>query len=84
MVIYCALYGSTANDKKRSFFRFSKDEKSYVNYSNIAARVLRRSLKSNLKDDAAKRDQTFIKIFFWANGDILPAGEKPPPEKGKT
>lgn len=33
--------------------------------------MLRRSLKSNLKDDAAKRDQTQIKIFFWANGEIL-------------
>ncbi|CAG4942490.1 unnamed protein product [Colias eurytheme] len=49
----------------------------YVNYSNIAAKTLRKSLKSNLKEEAAKRDVSGIRFFYWENGDVLPAGEKP-------
>ncbi|KAJ0183675.1 hypothetical protein K1T71_000098 [Dendrolimus kikuchii] len=56
----------------------------YVNYSNIAAKVLRKSLKSNLKDEAGKRDQSFIKFSYWANGEILAAGQKPTSDKEKT
>ncbi|XP_072930309.1 protein stunted-like [Epargyreus clarus] len=49
----------------------------YVNYSNIAARTLRKSLKSNLKDEAAKRDQSYIKYFYWVNGNqLLERGHK--------
>lgn len=44
---------------------------SYVNYSNIAARVLRSSLKSNLRDEAAKRDKSDIKFTYWVNGAPL-------------
>ncbi|VVC90687.1 protein stunted-like [Leptidea sinapis] len=56
----------------------------YVNYSNIAAKILRKSLKSNLREDAAKRDQSFIKCFFWVKGNPLPLGEKPKPDKEPT
>ncbi|XP_048004949.1 protein stunted-like [Leguminivora glycinivorella] len=49
----------------------------YVNYSNIAAKTLRKSLKSNLRDDAAKRDASIIRIFFWEDGSILNEGQKP-------
>lgn len=41
---------------------------SYVNYSNIAARVVRRALKTDLRADAAKRDESHIKFTPWANG----------------
>lgn len=44
---------------------------SYVNYSNIAARVLRRSLKSPEKDEASKRDVSHIKVHYWAEGSML-------------
>ncbi|XP_055684790.1 protein stunted-like isoform X1 [Lutzomyia longipalpis] len=40
----------------------------YINYSNIAARTLRRALKADLRADAAKRDETHIKFNPWANG----------------
>lgn len=44
---------------------------SYVNYSNIAAKVLRQSLKSELRDDASRRDQSLIKFTYWTNGEPL-------------
>ncbi|XP_055713233.1 protein stunted isoform X2 [Phlebotomus papatasi] len=40
----------------------------YINYSNIAARTLRRALKADVRTDAAKRDETHIKFTPWANG----------------
>nr|XP_004933166.1 protein stunted [Bombyx mori] len=56
----------------------------YVNYSNIAARTLRKSLKGNLKEEASKRDKSLIRYFYWANGEILPAGQKPTADKERT
>lgn len=41
---------------------------SYVNYSNIAARVVRRALKTDLRADAVKRDESHIKFTPWTNG----------------
>ncbi|XP_039436296.1 protein stunted-like [Culex pipiens pallens] len=40
----------------------------YINYSNIAANLLRRALKSELREQAARRDVTSIKFTKWANG----------------
>ncbi|XP_004521016.1 protein stunted [Ceratitis capitata] len=40
----------------------------YIQYSNICARVVREALKSNLKADAAKRNETHVKFTPWANG----------------
>ncbi|XP_037725932.1 protein stunted isoform X2 [Drosophila subpulchrella] len=40
----------------------------YIQYSNIAARVLRESLKGPLRADAAKRDASHVKFTPWANG----------------
>ncbi|PZC81884.1 hypothetical protein B5X24_HaOG211897 [Helicoverpa armigera] len=57
----------------------------YVNYSNIAANILRRSLKADLKEAAMKRGQSTIRYFYWVNGEPLPEGHKPKPdEKGKA
>lgn len=41
---------------------------SYINYSNIAAKLLRRALKPELRAEAAKRDESHIKFTPWANG----------------
>lgn len=40
----------------------------YVHFSNIAARVLRNSLKPELKADAAKRADAHIKFTKWTDG----------------
>ncbi|XP_016996184.1 protein stunted isoform X1 [Drosophila takahashii] len=40
----------------------------YIQYSNIAARILRESLKAPLRTDAAKRDASHVKFTPWANG----------------
>ncbi|RVE53082.1 hypothetical protein evm_002179 [Chilo suppressalis] len=57
----------------------------YVNFSNIAARTLRKSLKANLREEASKRNQSAIRYFYWAGGEQLPEGKKPEPsEKAKT
>lgn len=41
---------------------------SYVNYSNIAAKVVRRVLKPELQANASKRDETHVKFTPWAKG----------------
>lgn len=41
---------------------------SYINYSNIAARVLRQALKAEPKKEALKRDATAIRFTPWLNG----------------
>ncbi|XP_017018254.1 protein stunted isoform X2 [Drosophila kikkawai] len=46
----------------------------YIQYSNIAARVLRESLRTELRVDAAKRNESHVKFTPWANG--RPAHEK--------
>ncbi|XP_063621299.1 protein stunted isoform X2 [Cydia splendana] len=46
----------------------------YINYSNIAAKVLRRALKPEFRAEAFKRDESHIRITPWANGK--PAHEK--------
>ncbi|XP_047506943.1 protein stunted-like isoform X1 [Pieris napi] len=40
----------------------------YINYSNIAANILRRSLKPQLKTEAIRRDESHVRITPWANG----------------
>lgn len=40
----------------------------YVHYSNIAARVLRNSLKAELKADAGKRADAHVKFTKWEGG----------------
>ena len=41
---------------------------SYVQYSQIAARVVRKALKPELQADAAKRDIAGIKFRQWEGG----------------
>ncbi|XP_050524194.1 protein stunted-like isoform X1 [Daktulosphaira vitifoliae] len=40
----------------------------YVNYSNIAAKVVRRVLKSDLQASACKRDESHVKFTPWIKG----------------
>jgi len=49
----------------------------YVNYSNIAAKVVRKALKPELQADAAKRELVSVKFVKWENGK--PVGKKPTP-----
>lgn len=45
----------------------------YVHFSNIAARLTRNSLKSELRADAAKRAHANIKFAKWADGKKIEA-----------
>ncbi|XP_075230207.1 ATP synthase subunit epsilon stunted isoform X1 [Lycorma delicatula] len=49
----------------------------YIEYSNIAARILRRALKSEFKAEAAKREETNVRFTPWKDGK--PAKLIPPP-----
>ncbi|XP_008468847.1 protein stunted-like isoform X3 [Diaphorina citri] len=40
----------------------------YIQYSNIAARTLRRALKTEFRADAEKREESFIRITPWKDG----------------
>ncbi|XP_023014892.1 ATP synthase subunit epsilon stunted isoform X1 [Leptinotarsa decemlineata] len=40
----------------------------YINYSNIAAKLLRQALKPELRADAMKRADTHLKVTKWENG----------------
>ncbi|XP_037921702.1 protein stunted isoform X2 [Hermetia illucens] len=46
----------------------------YVNYSNIAARVVRQALKADLRAEAARRNESHVKFTPWTDGK--PAHEK--------
>ena len=40
----------------------------YINYSQIAARVVRRALKADLRSEALKRDEVNVKFTRWKDG----------------
>ncbi|XP_031366451.1 protein stunted-like isoform X2 [Apis dorsata] len=46
----------------------------YINYSQIAAKLVRQALKSEFRAEALKRDETNIKFTQWKDGK--PATEK--------
>jgi len=41
---------------------------SYINYSSIAARVVRKALKPEMRAEATKRSATSIKFVQWKDG----------------
>lgn len=41
---------------------------SYIQYSNIAARMLRRALKPEKRADALKREESHVKVTQWKDG----------------
>ncbi|XP_050423087.1 protein stunted-like isoform X2 [Adelges cooleyi] len=47
----------------------------YVNYSNIAAKVVRRVLKSDLQASASKRDESHVKFTPWNKGKPAKPGQ---------
>ncbi|XP_034479156.1 protein stunted isoform X1 [Drosophila innubila] len=49
----------------------------YIQYSNIAARVLRQALRPEMRVEAARRDASHVKFTPWANG-------RPAPRKAET
>ncbi|XP_003399456.1 protein stunted-like isoform X1 [Bombus vosnesenskii] len=40
----------------------------YINYSQIAARLVRQALKAELRSDALKRDEINVKFTQWKDG----------------
>ncbi|KXJ77977.1 hypothetical protein RP20_CCG005924 [Aedes albopictus] len=40
----------------------------YINYSNIAARLVRKALKPEQRAQAVRRDESHIKFTKWVNG----------------
>ena len=57
-----------SNENYRTRFIYS-----YVQYSNVAAKMVRRCLKPDLKTEAAKRDVVSVKFTKWEGGK--PVGE---------
>ncbi|CAH1105354.1 unnamed protein product [Psylliodes chrysocephalus] len=47
----------------------------YINFSNIAAKLLRQALKADLRAEADKRSGTHIKITKWQEGKPINARE---------
>ena len=41
---------------------------SYINYSNIAAKLLRRALKPEFRTEAARREDSSIRFTPWKDG----------------
>ncbi|CAG9855785.1 unnamed protein product [Phyllotreta striolata] len=40
----------------------------YINYSNIAAKLLRQAVKSDIRADAMKRSDAHLKVTKWQDG----------------
>ncbi|XP_015187597.1 PREDICTED: ATP synthase subunit epsilon, mitochondrial-like isoform X1 [Polistes dominula] len=40
----------------------------YINYSQIAARLVRQALKSDIRVEAQKRDESNVKFTQWKDG----------------
>ncbi|XP_071556897.1 protein stunted isoform X1 [Temnothorax nylanderi] len=40
----------------------------YINYSQIAARLVRQALKADLRTEAVKRDEVNVKFTQWKDG----------------
>ncbi|CAG5039809.1 unnamed protein product [Parnassius apollo] len=57
---------------------YKEDSEEHPNqlYDKGAARVLRMSLKSDLKQEAAKRDDSQIQYIYWTRGKPLLEEEK--------
>ncbi|KAL1518146.1 hypothetical protein ABEB36_001816 [Hypothenemus hampei] len=47
----------------------------YINYSSIAARLLRQALKADLRTEAAKRNDSHIRITKWEAGKPIKSSE---------
>jgi len=41
---------------------------SYINYSNIAAKLVRRALKPEFRTEAARREDSSIRFIPWKDG----------------
>ncbi|XP_050300761.1 protein stunted-like isoform X2 [Anthonomus grandis grandis] len=47
----------------------------YINYSNIAAKLLRQALKADLRTEALKRNESHLKVTKWEGGKPINARE---------
>jgi len=41
---------------------------SYINYSNIAAKLVRRALKPGFRTEAARREDSSVRFIPWKDG----------------
>lgn len=49
-------------------FSFPFSYYSYINYSQIAARLVRQALKADMRAEAVKRDEVNVKFTQWKDG----------------
>ncbi|XP_050300759.1 protein stunted-like isoform X1 [Anthonomus grandis grandis] len=47
----------------------------YINYSNIAAKLLRQALKADLRTEALKRNESHLKVTKWEGGKPIKSSE---------
>ncbi|KAK2187635.1 hypothetical protein NP493_159g02009 [Ridgeia piscesae] len=47
----------------------------YVRYSQICAKIVRQCLKADLREAAAKRNESTVKAVMWKDGKPVPAAK---------
>ena len=50
--------------------RFRPIHSSYIQYSAVCARTLRRCLKTSMAKDAMKREESYIRVNKWQGGKV--------------
>lgn len=65
----------TSNNKPEMFY-WRQAGLNYVQFSNIAAKVVRRSLQDAAKKDAIKREEAVARINKWQDGKMQQAAQK--------
>merc|ERR1712142_924427 len=69
-----AARATTSTVKMTAFWRAAG--LNYIQYSNVAAKVVRRCLKPDLKVDAGKREVVSIKFTKWEDGKAVGSKKK--------
>jgi hypothetical protein len=52
------------------FYEYTFDIFSYIQFSAVCARTLRRCLKTSMAKDAMKREESFIRVSKWQGGKL--------------
>jgi len=51
-------------------YQYKFDVFSYIQYSAVCARALRRCLKSSVSKEAMKREESFVRVSKWQDGKL--------------
>ncbi len=51
-------------------YEYKFDVFSYIQYSAVCARALRRCLKSSVSKEAMKREESFVRVSKWQDGKL--------------